>query len=327
MLNPKLELNQGIFHKSVKKFATREGFGAGILEAGEKYKNLLVLCGDLMDSTKTEKFMKKFPDRFIEIGIAEQNMASIAAGLALSGKIPFAASFSIFNPGRNWEQIRLSICYSNLNVKIVGTHSGLSHSRDGGMAQALEDIALTRTLPNMTVVHPVDYHEAVKATLALANHKGPAYLRLTREKTPVITTDNTSFKIGKAQVLKEGQDVTILGTGPITYEALVAAKNLAGKHKMQAEVINCATIKPLDEKEILKSVKKTGKAITIEDHQIAGGFGGAVAELLSEKMPTKLVRMGMKDEFGESGFYDELLDKFKMSAHHIEKTALELVGK
>ena len=327
MLNPKLQLNQGIFHKDVKLESTRKGFGAGIVAAAKKHDNLLVLCADLNDSLHLDDFVKKFPKRFIQTGIAEQNMASIAAGLALSSKLPFACSFSVFNPGRNWEQIRLSICYSNANVKLVGSHSGLSHSRDGGMAQALEDIALTRTLPNISVVHPLDYEEAIKATLAVAKHKGPVYLRLTREKTPVITTPKTPFNIGKAAVLKEGSDVTILGTGPITYEALVATKILQGKHKINAEVISVSTIKPLDEETIVKSAKKTGVVITIEDHQIAGGFGSAITELLSEKYPVKIKRMGMADKFGESGFYNELLDKFGMSAHHIVDAAVKLVKK
>lgn len=325
MLNPKLQLNQGIFHKDVELKATREGFGIGIIDAAKKHDNLIVLCADLNDSLQIEDFIKKFPKRFIQTGIAEQNMAGISAGLALSGKIPFACSFSVFNPGRNWEQIRLSICYSNANVKLVGSHSGLSHSQDGGMAQALEDIALTRTLPNMIVVHPLDYNEAIKATVEIAKHEGSAYLRLTREKTPVITTPKTLFKIGQANVLKNGTDITLLGTGPVTYEALTAAKDLKGKHKINAEVISVSTIKPLDEKTILNSAKKTGLVITIEDHQVAGGFGSAVAELLSEKHPVPVLRMGVKDKFGESGFYNELLDKYEMSGHHIVKKAIDLV--
>lgn len=324
MLNHDLHLNEGIFTDSVEMKSTRNGFADALLELGEN-PNIVVLTADWAHSSRIEPFAQKFPHQFIEVGIAEQNMAGIAAGFAMSGKIPFMAAAAVFNPGRNWEQIRLSICFSNLNVKIVGNYAGLAHCFDGGQAQALEDIALTRVLPNMTVICPIDYHEAKKATRAVATSVGPVYLRLGREDTPVITTDKTNFEIGKASILAEGTDITLISTGSMGYEALVAAKDLAGKHKINAEVINCATIKPLDKETLLKSVKKTGHVITIEDHQINGGLGGAIAELLSENLPTKMIRVGVNDSFGESGKYKELKDKYGLSAHHIVLKALELM--
>lgn len=324
MLNRNLHLNEGIFIDSVEMKSTRNGFADAVLELGQKNPNIIVLTTDWAHSSKIEPFREKFPKQFVEVGIAEQNMAGIAAGLAIDGKIPFMAAAAIFNPGRNWEQIRLSICFSNLNVKIVGNYAGLAHCFDGGQAQALEDIALMRVLPNMTVICPIDYFEAKKATFAVAAMTGPVYLRLGREETPVITTDETNFEIGKASILAEGTDITLISTGSMGYEALVAAKDLAGKYKIKAEVLNCATIKPLDKETILKSVKKTGLVITIEDHQINGGLGGAIAELLSENLPTKMLRIGVKDSFGESGKYNELKDKYGLSAHHIVSKALEL---
>ncbi len=324
--SPKVQAltNEGIFTKSVEMKSTREGFADGLLELG-KNPDIIALTADWAHSSRIEPFREKFPKQFIEMGIAEQNMAGVAAGIAMSGKIPFVVSLAIFNPGRNWEQIRLSICFSNLNVKIVGNYAGLAHCFDGGQAQALEDIALMRVLPNMTVVCPIDYIEAKKATFAISVMTGPVYLRLGREETPVITTDKTNFEIGKALVLVEGEDITFISTGSMGYEALVAAKELGDKHKIKVEVINCSTIKPLDSKTILKSVKKTGRVITIEDHQVNGGLGGAIAELLSENLPTKMFRIGVNDSFGESGKYNELKDKFGLSAHHIVSKALELM--
>lgn len=325
MLNTAFKPNDGIFSKSIEKKSTEEGFGEAITEIAKDNNNIVALCADLKESTKLLEFSKQYPQRFIQTGISEQNMIGMAAGLAMNNKIPFAASFSIFNPGRNWEQIRLSICFSNTNVKVVGAHSGLSHCFDGGMAQALEDIALMRTLPNMIVVHPADYLEAKKATKALASYVGPAYLRLTREKTPVITTEESPFEIGRAYIVKEGSEVTIISTGTMLFEALVAAKDLQGKYKINAEVINCPTIKPLDEKTIIKSAAKTKHVVTVEDHQIVGGLGGAIAELLSEKLPTKIKRVGVNDSFGESGTYEELKDKYGLSAHHIVSNIVKLL--
>lgn len=297
--------------------SNREGFGDGLLAAGEKNPNIIVLTADLRDSTKVEKFANKFPDRFIEVGIAEQNMAGIAAGLALNGKIPVMSSYAIFSPGRNWEQIRTSIAYSKANVKIIGSHSGLSDGGDGATHQALEDLALMRVLPNLVVMSPCDYQQAYKMILSAVEIGSPVYIRLTREATPEITTPDTPFEIGKAQVLQEGSDITIISHGPIIYEALCAAKLLAEKHKLSVEVINLHTIKPLDETAILKSAKKTGKVVVVEEHQVAGGLGGAVCELLGQRLPTPVCLVGINDSFGQSGQYDELKAKYKLDAKSI----------
>lgn len=304
--------------KNPKLIATRDGYGHGLVELGKKNKNIYVLCADLTDSTRSGWFRDEFPERFIEVGIAEQNMIGIAAGLALSGKIPFISTYSVFCPGRNWDQLRVSVAYNKANVKLTGAHAGISVGPDGATHQGLEDIAITRCLPNMIVLSPCDYLETKKATIASAKIKAPVYLRFGREKTPVITTEKTKFKIGKANILRKGKGVTIIACGPLVYEALLAAE------KIDAEVINCHTIKPLDKKTILKSVKKTGKAITLEEHQIFGGLGSAVAELLSQEHPAPLRIMGIPDKFGESGQPDELLDKFGLRAKDIIKTCTTL---
>jgi transketolase len=243
----------------------------------------------------------------------------------MTEKTVVMTSFATFSPGRNWEQIRVSIAYPNLNVKIVGSHSGFSNGKDGATAQALEDIALMRTLPNMTVINPIDYWEAYKATIKVVKHEGPVYLRLFREDLPFITTKESPFEIGKAYVLSEGEDVTILSTGPITLEVLEAKRELKAKHSIDAEIISCPTIKPLDEKTILASAKKTGKVVTVEEHQIAAGFGSAVCELLSEKHPTSVLRIGVNDHFGESGSYKDLLNKHGLRGHNIAEKVLEFL--
>jgi len=325
MLNPKLNLNQEIFLEDVDTKSNRTGFGEGLLKSGELNANIIALCADLTSSTKTDLFTNKFPERSVQMGIAEQNMASVAAGMALEGKIPFVISHAIFNPSRNWDQIRVSICLSNLNVKIVGTHLGFSNGQDGAVAESLEDVGLMRVLPNLTVIQPVDAMEAYKATIAATEISGPVYLRISKETTPLITTNKTPFEIGKAQILSEGKDITIISSGPITYEALLAAKDLKAKNGIEAEVISCSTIKPLDEKTILDSVKKTGKIVTVEEHQIIGGLGSAIAELVSENFPVKLKRIGMKDCFGESGTYQELKDKYGLNPHNIAKEVINLI--
>jgi transketolase len=322
MLNPKPDLNQKIFHKDVEVKSNRDGFGEGLLEAGKINPNIIALCADLTSSTRTDLFAKKYPDRFVQMGIAEQNMIGVATGMALTGKIPFAISHAIFNPGRCWDQIRVSVCLSNANVKIVGTHSGFSNGPDGAVAESLEDIALMRVLPNMVVVQPSDALEAHKAVIAASEYEGPVYLRISKETTPLITTKNSPFEIGKAYVLSEGKDVTIISSGPVTYEALIAAEDLRAKHNLEAEVISCPTIKPLDEETIINSVKKTGKVVTVEEHQLTGGLGSAVAELLSEKFPVSIKRIGMKNSFGESGTYRELKDKYGLSPHNIVKEVI-----
>ncbi len=299
----------------------RKGFGRGLVEAGKRDKNVVAACADLTDSTQMGLFKNEFPDRFVEIGIAEQNLVTVGAGLAAMGKIPFVSSYAAFSPGRNWEQIRTTICLNERGVKIVGSHAGVSVGPDGATHQMLEDIALMRVLPNMVVVVPCDAREAEKATLALAAApEQPAYLRLAREATPIITTDDAPFEIGKAYVLERGADVTILACGTMVYQALIAAEKLY-KDGIEAEVINVPTIKPLDTETILKSVRTTGCVVTAEEHQIAGGLGGAVAELLADEHPAPMVRIGMKDRFGESGTPDELFKHFGLDAKHIALAA------
>lgn len=271
-------------------------------------------------------FAKEFPERFVEIGVAEQNLVTVGSGLAAMGKIPFVSSYAAFSPGRNWEQIRTTICLNDRPVKIVGSHAGVSVGPDGATHQMLEDIALMRVLPNMVVVVPGDGPEAERATIALANDKRPGYLRLAREATPIITTELTPFEIGKAYVYAQGHDITVIATGTMTYQALVAAEKLF-KDGIDLEVIHCPTIKPLDAATILTSVQKTGRVITIEEGQIIGGLGGAVAELLSEEHPALLKRIGMRDRFGESGKPDELLEYFGLTAKNIMLAAHEMMNK
>lgn len=317
-------LNPKVYDEDMEKKTTRDGYAEALVEAGRKNSNIVVLTADLSRSVKVNKFEKEFPNRFYDVGVAEQNMAGIAAGLALSGKIPFMSSYAVFSPGRNWEQLRLTAGYSHANIKIVSTHAGFSTGADGATHQALEDIALMRVIPNITVVSPCDYYETKKAILEVAEFNGPVYVRLTRENTPIITTEKTPFEIGKAQILRPGKDITIIGTGPILYEALMAAKQLQDQDNISCEIINCSTIKPLDETTIIESAKKTQKVICVEEHQIAGGLGSAIAELLSEKSPTKIIRMGAKNTFGESGTYAELLAKYKLDKKAIINCVKEM---
>ncbi len=303
--------------KKLEQIPTRNGYGEGLVEAGEKNKNVVVLCADLTESTRSLAFQEKFPERFVEVGVAEQNMAGLAVGMAYAGKIPFISSYAVFSPGRNWDQIRVNVCYNNANVKIAGAHAGISVGPDGATHQALEDIAITRVLPNMTVVVPCDYLETKKATLAVAESKGPLYLRFAREKTPVFTTTKTPFKIGRAEIFREGKDVSVVACGPLVHETLLAAEEL--KKEISVEVINSHTIKPLDKKTIVASVKKTGCVVTVEEHQITGGLGGAVAECLAENYPVPMERVGMPDSFGESGEPQELLAKYGMTKDDIIK--------
>jgi transketolase len=295
---------------------TRNGYGDALLELGKTNQDIVVLTADLTESTRVDKFAKAFPDRFFNCGVAEQNMMSIAAGLAVEGKIPFISSYAVFSPGRNWDQMRVNVCYNNANVKIAGHHTGLSVGPDGATHQALEDIAITRVLPNLTVVAPIDYKEAFKATIAASKHIGPIYLRLTREKSPIITNQQTPFKIGQANILKTGQDITLIGCGPISINGLLAAYELE-KEGISVEVINSHTIKPLDTKTILSSAMKTKKIITLEEHQIAGGLGSAVCEYISEIYPVPIHRLGMRDCFGESGTPEELIQKFNLDTKSI----------
>jgi len=302
--------------------ATRDGFGEGLIEAGKLDENVLALCCDLTESTRLDGFKKMFPDRFIEVGVAEQNMAGLAAGLALEGFIPFMASYGVFSPGRNWDQIRVSICYSNLNVKIVGAHAGLSVGPDGATHQALEDIAITRVLPNMLVVNPCDSIEAKKATLAIAKHIGPSYIRLARSASPVITTEQDFFELGKANILQRGDKLTVISSGPILSEVLKAVKDMP-----EVELINLHTIKPIDKDVIIESAKKTGQVMTVEEHQVAGGVGSAVAEVLSSYFPVKIKMLGVNDSFGESGTVEQLWKKFGIDSHSIKRQVLSFLNK
>jgi transketolase len=298
----------------------RKGFGRGLLEAGKRDVNVVAACADLTDSTQMSLFKAEFPERFIEIGVAEQNLVTVGSGMSAMGKIPFVSSYAAFSPGRNWEQIRTTICLNDRSVKVVGSHAGVSVGPDGATHQMLEDIALMRVLPNMVVIVPCDSVEAEKATLAMAVDTRPNYLRLAREATPVITTAETPFAIGKAYVFAEGADVTLIATGAMTYQALRAAEKLR-KDGIEAEVIHVPTIKPLDTETILKSVHKTGAVVTAEEGQIIGGLGSAIAELLSEVYPAPLKRVGMRDRFGESGAPDELIEHFGLDAKHISLAA------
>lgn len=317
--------------QSEKILATRDGFGVAMLELGEMNSKVVALSADLTESMRLDVFKKTFPDRFVDVGVAEQNMVGVAAGLAMTGKIPFAASFAVFSPARSWEQIRVSVCYSNLNVKIVGGHTGVSVGADGATHQALEDIALMRVLPNMTVVVPCDYHQAVAATKALAAHTGPCYLRLGRAASPYSTTALTPFTIGKAQILAGGESsaenpaqLTLIATGSMVAPALEAHTQLA-QQGIKTTVINMHTIKPLDTQVLDEAAKNSKTIITIEEHQQAGGLGSAVAEYLSQTHPTKIKMIAMQDSFGESGTEQELLKKYGFTATHIVNAAQEVL--
>ena len=303
---------------------TRAGFGRGLKKAGEKDINVVALCADLTESTQMHLFKEEFPERFVEIGVAEQNLVTVASGMARMGKIPFTSSYAAFSPGRNWEQIRTTACLNEMPVKVVGSHAGISVGPDGATHQMLEDIALMRVLPNMVVIAPGDAIEAEKATQAIAVNGRPSYLRLARDKTPIFSTDESPFEIGAAYILREGTDVSLLGTGTMTAQLLKVAK-LLERHGIHAEVVHVPTIKPLDAETILNSVKKTGRVVTAEEAQINGGFGSAVAELLGEQLPTPLKRIGMLDRFGESGSPSELLDYFGLTAEKITPTVISFV--
>ncbi|MEZ4180527.1 MAG: transketolase family protein [Candidatus Doudnabacteria bacterium] len=325
-LNQEQKLNPKLGTQDIEQAATRDGFGTGLVELGAKDDNVVALTADLAESTRILPFAQKFPERFVELGVAEQNMIGVAAGMALAGKIPFAASYATFSPGRSWDQVRVSVCYSQANVKVVGAHTGVSVGPDGATHQALEDIAITRVLPNLVVVQPCDSIEAHKATLAIGIHKGPAYLRLTREKTPVITSESSPFVLGKANILKDGSDVAIIACGPLVYNALQAAVQLE-EQGINAMVVNNHTIKPLDQKTIRAAAQKTGAIVTVEEHQIAGGMGSAVAEFLAQEHPVPIEFIGMPDSFGESGQPEELMAKYGMDVDSIIKAAKNAIKK
>ena len=321
MSNMHLVLN--ITSSDITREPIRAGFGRGLKKAGEIDTRVVAACADLTDSTKMNLFAEAFPDRFVEIGVAEQNLVTVGAGLAAVGKIPFVSSYAAFMPGRCWEQIRTTICLNDRAVKLVGSHAGVSVGPDGATHQMLEDIALMRSLPNMVVIAPCDSVEAEKATMAMARDSRPNYIRLAREGTPIITTLDSPFEIGKAYVLTPGEDITIIATGTMTYQALIAA-DLLFKDGIDAEVVHVPTIKPLDVETILKSARKTKHVVTAEEAQINGGLGSAIAEVLGEECPVPLKRIGMRDRFGESGEPDELLAYFSLDAKHIRLAAQSL---
>ena len=318
-------LRDDIFTDDAAQEPTRAGFGRGLKKAGEANDQIVALCADLTESTQMHHFREAFPERFIEIGVAEQNLVTVAAGLARAGKIPFTSSYAAFSPGRNWEQIRTTATLNEQPVKIVGSHAGVSVGPDGATHQMLEDIALMRVLPHMVVVVPGDSVEAEKATQAIAENRSPSYIRLAREKTPIFSTEESPFELGKAYVLREGHDVSLLGTGTMTYQLLKAAKLLEAEG-VSAEVVHVPTIKPLDEATILASARKTGRVVTAEEAQVAAGFGGAVAELLSEQLPTPLRRIGIYDRFGESGAPNELLDYFGLTGEKMQPVIQEFIN-
>ncbi len=330
MLNQSLKLNTKVFNSEVEKKSTREGFGEGLLLAGIENENIVGLCADLIESTKMNIFADKFSDRFIEVGIAEQNLVGVASGMASMGKIPFISSYSIFNPGRNWEQIRTNVCYNNQPVKIVGTHAGLSVGPDGGSHQALEDIALTRVLPRMVVISPCDAIEAKKATITISKTKDPTYLRCARNNTPIITTEDTPFEIGKANIVFQPESglaqVGIIATGPILYSAIIAAKKLEDKG-INIKVMNLSTIKPLDKEAIISLAKETKNIVTIEDHQVYGGMGSSVAECLAQFYPTRIKFLGIKDEFGQSGTPEELYKNYQLDTDSIIESVYRTIVK
>jgi transketolase len=320
MLNTNQKLNPKLWDKDIEQVAIRNGFGEGLLVAAEKNPNVVGLCADLTESTKMNLFKAKFPERFIEIGVAEQNLASVASGMAAMGKIPVISSYAMFSPGRNWEQIRTTICYNDRPVIIAGSHAGISVGPDGGTHQAIEDIAITRVIPNMTVISPCDHIEARKVMLAVTGLGSPCYIRLSKANTPVITTNETPFEIGKAQLYYGDEnakaDVGIIATGALVYKALKVAEALK-KEKISVKVLNIATIKPLDIEAVTKLAETCGAIVTVEEHQIAGGLGSVVAETLAQSTPTPVEFIGVRNLFGQSGTPDELLEHYGMGETHI----------
>ncbi len=325
MLNPNLKLNSKIFEAEPEMKATRDGFGTALLTLGEKDSNIVVLTADLSESTRTEAFAKKFPERFIECGVAEQNMVAIAAGLAASGKIPFVSSYATFSPGKNWETIRTTVVYNRANVKIAGHHSGIMTGPDGSTHQATEDIAITRCWPGIQVMVPCDSIEAQKATEKAGTTEGPIYLRFSRDKSVVMTTAETPFN-GQVQEfwVSDNPVATIFGTGHELFYALLAAKELETEG-VNVSVVNVATIKPLDEEGILKLIEVSGAAVSVEDHQIMGGLGGALAELFAKKKPIPMEFIGLQDTFAESGSPKEIIEKYGMGKEAIKSAVKRVI--
>ncbi|MEK7113591.1 MAG: transketolase C-terminal domain-containing protein [Patescibacteria group bacterium] len=330
MLNPKLKLNPKLFNPDVEQEPIRKGFGQGLAEAGEKNGNVVALCADLTESTQIYLFKEKFPERFIEIGVAEQNLVTVASGMASMGKIPFCSSYAMFSPGRNWEQIRTTIAYNDRPVKIVGSHTGVSVGPDGGTHQALEDIALMRVMPNMDIVSPCDALEAKRSTFALVDSGKPAYLRLAREKTPIITTEETPFEMGKAEIYWMPDvglaSVGIIATGALLYNALLAAKDLE-REGVKIKVMNLSSIAPLDIESIVALAKETKRIVTVEEHQVRGGMGSAVAEVLVQNYPVPMEFIGVQNKFGQSGTPEELIEHYGMGVDAIKNAVKKVLSR
>lgn len=325
-----VSLNDKIFDEDIEQSPIRNGFGEGLVQSARKDNRVVGLCADLTESTRMEEFAKEFPDRFIEVGITEQNLASVASGMAAMGKIPFMSSYAAFSPGRNWEQIRTTICYNDVPVKVVGSHAGISVGPDGGTHQALEDIALMRVIPNMHVIVPCDMHEARRATIAIAQTNTPTYIRLAREKSPVITMPKTSFEIGKSSVVykSDGEtfDVAIIACGSLVYYSILAGRELE-EQGIKVLVINMSTIKPLDTEMLDIITYTSGGIVTVEEHQVAGGLGSAVAEYVSAHKPIPIEFVGMKDVFGQSGSPVELMNFYNLNQNGIEQAVYKLISR
>ena len=326
MINKESNLVKDLFLGKKEKVSFRDALGEALVELGENNENVFVLSSDVALSTKASLFAQKFPDRFIQVGVAEQVLACVASGIANYGKIPFICAYAVFSPGRNWEQIRTTIALNNFPVKIIGTHAGLNVGEGGATHQALEDIALMRVLPNLVVIAPCDGLETKKAVMAVAQNNSPSYIRIPREPFPQITNLDSPFKIGKSEIFWEEKDpqVAIIACGPLVYEALKAAKELA-KSKIPSIVVNCHTIKPIDEQTIIHTAKLTGAVVTVEEHQVAGGLGSAVAEVLTRNFPVPIEFIGMQDLFGESGKPEELMQKYQMKTPSIVSAAKKVI--
>lgn len=331
-INPKMKLVENLLDlKSLEQKPTRDGYGLGLVQAADENPNVVALCADLTESTRTEAFAKKYPERFVEMGVAEQNMASVAAGMSLMGKIPYIASYAMFSPGRNWEQIRTTIAYNEANVKICGAHAGVSVGPDGATHQAIEDIAITRPIANMKVFAPCDMWEAKKVTYAISKIHGPCYVRYAREKTPVFTTEETPFEIGKAQIFWDPPaggkpDVAIIACGPLLHNAILAAVEIE-KEGAKVRVINSVSIKPMDEAMMIQAAKDAGAVVTVEEHQVAGGMGSAVAEVLAKNYPVPIEFIGVQNRFGESGDPSELVEHFGMGVKSILEAARKAIAR
>jgi transketolase len=330
-MNKDIYLNPKLFSdiKKIKQVSIRQGFGEGLLIAGDNDERVVALCADLTQTTRMNLFAEEYPERFFETGIAEQSMAAVASGMAAMGKIPFISSYAMFSPGKNWEQIRTTICYNNMPVKIAGAHAGVSVGQDGGTHQAIEDIALMRVIPRMTVLAPCDAIEAKKATIHAAQTDGPVYIRLARADTPIVTTDETPFEIGKADVFfrPDGDaDVGVIAIGTLVYNAIRAAKDL-DVEGIRVRVLNLSTIKPMDTDAVVQLAQQTGKIVTIEEHQVAGGAGSAVAEVLAQIAPVPMRFIGVHDMFGQSGTQEELIAHYGMDVKSIKNIIREIYAK